>query len=77
MIYHTTTLRILYVSVVYQLDREWCPPSLAMASFVVTLLVRMMHGRVHINEISNMWFVLSLIMIFIEFFYRQHTRRCD
>jgi hypothetical protein len=28
----------------YALDREWCPPSLAMASFVVTLLVRMMHG---------------------------------
>jgi hypothetical protein len=27
-----------------QLDREWNPPSLAMASFVVTLLVRMMHG---------------------------------
>jgi hypothetical protein len=24
MIYHATTLRILYVSVVYQLDREWC-----------------------------------------------------
>jgi hypothetical protein len=44
MIYHATTLRNLYVSVVYQLDREWCPPSLGMATFVVTLLVRMMHG---------------------------------
>jgi hypothetical protein len=41
---HATTLQILYVSVVYQLDREWCPPSLGMATFVVTLLVRMMHG---------------------------------
>jgi hypothetical protein len=40
---HVTTLRILYVSVVYQPDREWCPPSLDMATFVVTLLVRMMH----------------------------------
>jgi hypothetical protein len=48
---HATTLRILYVSVMYQLDREWCTPSLGMATFVVTLLVRMMHGRVHINEI--------------------------
>jgi hypothetical protein len=44
MIYHATTLWILYVSVVYQLDREWCPPSLVIASFVVTVLVRMMHG---------------------------------
>jgi hypothetical protein len=44
MIYHATTLCILYASVVYQLDREWCPPSLGMATFVVTLLVRMMHG---------------------------------
>jgi hypothetical protein len=25
MIYHATTLRILYVNVVYQLDKEWCP----------------------------------------------------
>jgi hypothetical protein len=41
---HATTLRILYVSVVYQLDKEWCPLSLSMATFVVTLLVRMMHG---------------------------------
>jgi hypothetical protein len=32
------------VSVVYQLDREWFPPSMGMATFVVTLLVRMMHG---------------------------------
>jgi hypothetical protein len=44
MIYHATTLCILYVSVVYQLDREWCPPSLGMATFVITLLLRMMHG---------------------------------
>jgi hypothetical protein len=29
--------------VVYQLDREWCPPRLGRATFVVTLLVRMMH----------------------------------
>jgi hypothetical protein len=41
---HATTLRILYVSVVYQLDREWYPSSLGMTTFVVTLLVRMMHG---------------------------------
>jgi hypothetical protein len=27
-----------------QLDREWCPPSLAMTTFVVTWLERMMHG---------------------------------
>jgi hypothetical protein len=40
---YATTLRILYVSVVYQLDKEWCPPSLGMTTFVVTLLVRMMH----------------------------------
>jgi hypothetical protein len=38
-----STLRILYVSVVYQLDREWCPLSLGMATFVITLLVMMMH----------------------------------
>jgi hypothetical protein len=44
MTYHATTLQILCVSVVYQLDREWCPPSLGMAIFVITLLVRMMHG---------------------------------
>jgi hypothetical protein len=44
MIYHATTLRILYTSVVYQLDKEWRPLSLAMATFVVTLLVTMMHG---------------------------------
>jgi hypothetical protein len=40
---HATTLRILYVSVVYQLDKECCPMSLGMATFVVTLLVGMMH----------------------------------
>jgi hypothetical protein len=44
MIYHATTLGNFYVSVLYQLDMEWCPPSLGMATFVVTLLVRMMHG---------------------------------
>jgi hypothetical protein len=44
MIYHATTLQNLYVSVVYQLYREWYPPSLGMTTFVVTLLVRMMHG---------------------------------
>jgi hypothetical protein len=43
MIYRATTLQFLYVGVVYQLDREWCPLSLATASFVVTLFVRMMH----------------------------------
>jgi hypothetical protein len=43
MIYHATMLRILHVSVVYQLDREWCPLNLGMATYVVTLLVRMMH----------------------------------
>jgi hypothetical protein len=43
-IYYATTLWILYVSVVYYLDREWCPPSLGMDTFVVTLLVRMIHG---------------------------------
>jgi hypothetical protein len=47
---HATTLRIIYVSVVYQLDREWCPPSLSMTIFMVMLLVRMMHGWVHTNE---------------------------
>jgi hypothetical protein len=43
MIYHVTMLQILYVRVVCQLDREWCPPSLSMASSVITLLVRIMH----------------------------------
>jgi hypothetical protein len=28
---------------VYQLDREWCPMSMGMATFVVTSSVRMMH----------------------------------
>jgi hypothetical protein len=41
---HATTLWILYVSMVYQLDREWCLPSLGMTTFMVMLLVRMMHG---------------------------------
>jgi hypothetical protein len=40
---HATTHRILYASVVYQLDSEWCPLSLGMTIFVVTLLVKMMH----------------------------------
>jgi hypothetical protein len=44
MIYHVTTLWIFYVNIMYQLDRKWCPPSLGMDTFVVTLLVRMMHG---------------------------------
>jgi hypothetical protein len=44
MIYHASMLHILYVIVVYQLDREWYPLSLVMATFVVLLLVRMMHG---------------------------------
>jgi hypothetical protein len=39
MIYYDTTLQIIYISVVYQLDMDWCPPSLSMANFVVTLLV--------------------------------------
>jgi hypothetical protein len=65
---HTTTLRIFYVSVVYQLDRKWCPLSLGMSTFVIMLLVRMMHVRVHINEtvICDLyrhwlrWFLLNL-----------------
>jgi hypothetical protein len=44
MIYHATTLHILYVSVVSQLNREWCPLSLGTATFVIMLLVRMKHG---------------------------------
>jgi hypothetical protein len=68
MIFYATTLQILYVSMVYQLDREWCPPSLGMTTFVVTLLVRMMHGWVHINETVICgfyrhwlrWFLLNL-----------------
>jgi hypothetical protein len=40
---HATTLQLLYVSVVYQLDREWCPSSLGMTTFMVMLLVRKMH----------------------------------
>jgi hypothetical protein len=44
MIYHATTLPNLYVSVVYQIDKERYPPILGIATFVVTLLVRMMHG---------------------------------
>jgi hypothetical protein len=39
MIYHDTTLQIIYISVVYQLDRDLCPPSLSMTTFVITLLV--------------------------------------
>jgi hypothetical protein len=34
---HATMLQILYVSVVYQLDKEWYPLSLGMTTFVVTL----------------------------------------
>jgi hypothetical protein len=50
MIYHATTLLILYVSVMFQLDREWCPLSLGMPTFVVMLLVRMMYEWIYINE---------------------------
>jgi hypothetical protein len=51
MIYYATTLCILLVNVVYKLDNEWCPPSLDMATFVVTLLVRMMHGWAHKSKL--------------------------
>jgi hypothetical protein len=34
MIYHATTLHILFVNVVYKLDKEWCPPSLNMTTFM-------------------------------------------
>jgi hypothetical protein len=44
MINHATMLRIVFVNVVYKLDKEWCPPSLDMTTFVVTLLVRIIHG---------------------------------
>jgi hypothetical protein len=44
MIYHATTLCILFVNVAYKLDGEWSPPILDMATFMVTLLVRTMHG---------------------------------
>jgi hypothetical protein len=44
MIYHATTLCILFVNVVYKLDMEWIQPSLDMTTFVVTFLVRIMHG---------------------------------
>jgi hypothetical protein len=44
MIYHATMLRVLFVNAVYKLDKEWCPPSLDMATSVITLLVRIMHG---------------------------------
>jgi hypothetical protein len=71
---HATMLRILYVSVVYQLDWEWCPLNLGMTTFVVTLLVRMMHEWVHINEtvICGLyrhwlrWFVLNLSIGIIQ-----------
>jgi hypothetical protein len=33
MIYHATMLRILFVNVVYKLDKEWCLLSLDIATF--------------------------------------------
>jgi hypothetical protein len=74
MTWHATTLQILYVSVVYQLDREWCPSSLGMSTFVVMLLVRKMHVWVHINEtvICGLyrhclrWFLLNLSIVSIQ-----------
>jgi hypothetical protein len=44
MIYQATMPCILFVTVVHRLDKEWCPLNLDMATFMVTLLVRMMHG---------------------------------
>jgi hypothetical protein len=38
------TTRIYSISVLSQLDRGWCPQSLVMATFVLALLVRTMHG---------------------------------
>jgi hypothetical protein len=43
MIYHVTMLQNLYVDVVHQLDKDWYLPNLGMATFMVTLLLRMMH----------------------------------
>jgi hypothetical protein len=71
---HATTLQILYISVVYQLDREWCPSSLGITTFVVMLLVRKMHVWVHINEtvICGLyrhclrWFLLNLSIVSIQ-----------
>jgi hypothetical protein len=57
MIYHATMLYILFVNVVSQLDREWCPLSLGMTTSMATLLVKMMHGWVDIDKvvISHMY----------------------
>jgi hypothetical protein len=52
-IYHATTLRILYVSAVYQLDREWCPLRLGMATLVVTLLVVSVYHLVMTHNTSH------------------------
>jgi hypothetical protein len=74
-IYHVTSLYIHSVGVVPQLDRGWCPRSLVMVTFAVTLLVRMMHEWVRIEKfliihcICRWWLGICL--------YRQHTRRCD
>jgi hypothetical protein len=43
-IYHVTTLQFHSVSVVSQPDRGLYRQSLVMVTFLVTLLVRMMHG---------------------------------
>jgi hypothetical protein len=43
-IYHVTTLRFHSISVVSKPHRGLCHQSLVMVTFVVTLLVRMMHG---------------------------------
>jgi hypothetical protein len=43
MIYHVTMLQNLYVDVVHQLDKDWYLPNLGMVTFMVTLLLRMMH----------------------------------
>jgi hypothetical protein len=53
----------------------WCPQSLAIATSVVTLLVRTMHEWVHIEKffishcICHKWIVTCLC--------QQHTRHCD
>jgi hypothetical protein len=71
MIYHATTLCILFVSVMYKLDKEWCPLSLDMTTFVVTLLVRMIHVWAHKHKLLLV-FVCAVAIIdddcCIEFF---------
>jgi hypothetical protein len=80
MICHTTMLYILFVNVVYQLDREWCPRSFSMATFVVTLLVRMIHGWAHKHKfllVISMYGCRHWWWFFVLNLFRQHTRRCD